>query len=268
MWSKSSPERGGGPSEGWSRGRCVGRFPSVSASRRHLPVPGRILVVTFLLLAACREAPSETPFPDAGRDVAPVVSDRFSTEEARDRIGEAEQVMTLAGVKAGMSVADVGAGEGYYTVRLSPIVGRDGRVLAQDISAETRELLSQRVQREGLDNVAVRLGEPSDPKLPANSFDRILLVHMYHEVTDPYAFLWNLRTGLKQDGEVIVVDADRAVKRHGIPPQRLKCELAALGLRLDRFQRLPGGDSYFAAFKPAAARPAPGAIKPCAEGAA
>jgi SAM-dependent methyltransferase len=229
-----------------------------------------MLVGLALLLAACRAEPTTpaSPFPPAGRDVAPIVSDAFSTEDARDRAGEFEAVVEAAGIQPGMWVADVGAGEGYYTVRLSPIVGRDGRVLAQDISAETRELLSQRVQREGLDNVAVRLGEPSDPKLPANSFDRILLVHMYHEVTDPYAFLWNLRTGLKQDGEVIVVDADRAVKRHGIPPQRLKCELAALGLRLDRFQPLPGGDSYFAAFKPAGERPAPAAIKPCAEGAA
>jgi hypothetical protein len=53
------------------------------------------------------------------------------------------------------------------------------------------------------------------------------------------------------------------VKRHGIPPAQLKCELEALGLRIDRFQRLPGGDSYFAAFRASRARPDPGAIKPC-----
>ena len=59
-------------------------------------------------------------FPAASRDVAPIVGDTFSTEDARDRLGEAEEVMQLAGVKPGMSVADVGAGEGYYTVRLAP----------------------------------------------------------------------------------------------------------------------------------------------------
>ena len=64
---------------------------------------------------------------------------------------------------------------------------------------------------------------------------------------------------------VVVVDADRPVKRHGIPPARLKCELAALGLRLERFQRLGGSDSFFAAFRAAGPRPAPGAIKPCQE---
>ena len=65
-----------------------------------------------------------------------------------------------------MSVADVGAGEGYYTVRLSPLVGPRGRVLAEDIVPATRDRLAQRVQRENLDNVAVKLGQPANPLLP------------------------------------------------------------------------------------------------------
>ena len=73
-----------------------------------------------LVVAACRAQPSEPQFPAAHRDVAPTVSDTFSTEDARDRVGEAEQVMELAGVKPGMSVADVGAGEGYYTESSGP----------------------------------------------------------------------------------------------------------------------------------------------------
>ena len=105
--------------------------------------------------------------------------------------------MQLAGVKRGMSVADLGAGEGYYTVRLAPVVGPKGRVLAEDIQPEVRDALSDRVQREKLDNVAVKLGTPDDPMLPAQSFDRIFLVHMYHEVQSPYAFLWHAREGLK-----------------------------------------------------------------------
>jgi ubiquinone/menaquinone biosynthesis C-methylase UbiE len=224
------------------------------------------LVTAVVLLGACRaqsaQEQQKNDFPPAGRDVAPIVSDAFSTEDARDRAGEFEAVVEAAGVRSGMWVADVGAGEGYYTVRLAPLVGRKGRVLAQDIMPETRALLMQRVQREGLDNVAVRLGEPDDPKLPANSFDRIFLVHMYHEVTNPYAFLWQLRGGLKDGGEVIVVDADRPVKRHGIPPVLLQCELAAVGLKLDRLQRL-SGDSYFAAFKAGAPRPERTAIRSC-----
>ena len=99
-----------------------------------------------------------------------------------------------------------------------------------------------------------RLGLPDDPKLPAKSFDRIFLVHMYHEVTSPYAFLWHLREGLKDGGEVIVVDADRPTRHHGIPPDLLKCEFAAVGLDQVRIQPLAGSDGYFAAF--VARRPA------------
>ena len=224
----------------------------------------RRILPLLVLLTACRaEAGSERTFPAAGRDVAPIVSDAFSTEDARDRIGEFEQVMALADVRPGMWVADVGAGEGYYTTRLSPLVGPTGRVLAQDIMPVTRDALAQRVQRERLDNVGVRLGTPDDPMLPAGSFDRIFLVHMYHEVTEPYAFLWHLAGGLKPDGEVVVVDASRTVKRHGMPPAELRCEFAALGLSPVRFKRLSGSDSYLMSFRQTAARPAPAAIRPC-----
>ena len=215
-------------------------------------------------LAACRQSPPEEPhFPKAGRDVASIVSDSFSTEDARDRLGEADQVIRIAGVKPGMSVADIGAGDGYYTVRLSPVVGRRGRVLAEDIVPETISGLAQRVHRENLDNVSVVLGSADNPKLPARSFDRIFLIHMYHEVDSPYAFLWHLRDGLKPDGEVIVVDADRAPRRHGTPPDLLRCELSALGLKLKHLEPVAGGEAYLAAFRIAAPRPEPGQIKPC-----
>ena len=217
----------------------------------------------LLIVAACKAAPEQSRFPKAGRDVAPIVGESFSTEDARDRLGEAEEVMRLAEIAPGMSVADIGAGEGYYTVRLAPIVGRRGRVLAEDIVPQTRDRLAQRVQREGLENVAVKLGTPADPMLPPGSFDRIFLVHMYHEVTEPYEFLWNLRGGLKPEGLVIVVDSNRPVRRHGMPPRQLMCEFAALGLAPVKTSRLSGGDAYFAAFRIARPRPAPGAIKPC-----
>jgi len=225
----------------------------------------RAALLLLLATMGCRAEPQPNEFPKAGRAVAPIVNDSFSTEDVRDRTGEAEEVMRLAEIAPGMSVADVGAGEGYYTVRLSPIVGRRGRVLAQDIVRETRDRLAQRVQRERLDNVAVSLGEPANPMLPQHSFDRILLVHMYHEVTQPYEFLWNLRESLKPGGLVIVVDSNRPVKRHGMPPRQLLCEFAALGLAPTRTSHLAGSDAYFAAFKVAAARPRPDQIKPCAE---
>lgn len=216
-----------------------------------------------LALAACRSHPPQPQFPAAHRDIAPIVSDAFSTEDARDRVGEAEQVMDLASIKPGMSVADVGAGRGYYTVRLAPAVGKKGRVLAEDIMPDVRDSLSDRVQRENLDNVAVKLGAPDNPMLPAQSFDRVFLVHMYHEVQSPYAFLWHLRDAVKPGGEVVVVDANRPVNRHGIPPQQLRCEFAALGLEAVKFQMLTGGEVYFSAFRLAGPKPQPEQIVPC-----
>jgi SAM-dependent methyltransferase len=223
-----------------------------------------VAAVAVIALASCRAQPTQPHFPSAHRDVAPIVGGTFSTEDARDRAGEAEQVMNLAGVKPGMSVADVGAGEGYYTVRLARVVGAKGRVLAEDIMPDVRDQLSDRVQRQRLDNVAVKLGTAANPMLPAGSFDRVFLVHMYHEVASPYAFLWHLREGVKPDGLVIVVDSDRPVRQHGIPPAQVKCELGALGLQPVKFSVLSGGDVYFMAFRIAAPRPAPDKIKPCA----
>jgi predicted methyltransferase len=223
----------------------------------------RAAAAALLALAGCRAQPTEPQFPTAHRDVAPIVGDAFSTEDARDRVGEAEEVMELAGVKPGMSVADVGAGEGYYTVRLAPVVGKEGRVLAEDIVPEVRDSLSDRVQRDHLDNVAVKLGAPDNPMLPAQSFDRIFLVHMYHEVQSPYAFLWHMREGLKPNGLVVLVDADRPVKRHGIPPAQAKCEFAALGLDPVKFDVLTGGEVYLMAFRAARPRPAPDKIQTC-----
>lgn len=221
------------------------------------------ILFAALALASCGEFEERSHFPKPDRRVAPIVGDSFSTEAVRDRMGEFTQVVELAGVRPGMSVADIGSGEGYYAVRLSPVVGPEGRVLAEDIVPEVRDRLAQRVQREGLDNVAVVLGEPEDPKLPENSFDRIFLVHMYHEVESPYALLWHVRGALKPGGQVIVVDANRPPRRHGMPPGLLACELATLNLKLVRLEPLANGESYFAAFEADGRRPNPAVIEPC-----
>ena len=223
----------------------------------------KVSLVPLVLLAACKAEPEKSPFPEPNRPVAPIVSARYSDEDARDSVGEFETVVRLAGITEGMYVADIGAGEGYYTVRLSPLVGRTGRVLAQDIVPETRDELVRRVQRENLDNVAVKLGEPNNPLLPQGSLDRILLIHMYHEVERPSEFLWHLRDGLKRDGSVVVVDADRTTDRHGTPPRLLVCEFSAVGYQLVRFDRLPDSESYFAQFRAVGPKPEPRDIPKC-----
>jgi len=224
----------------------------------------RALPLLVLALAAgCREQPKASPFPEPHRPVAPIVSPRYMDEDARDSVNEFETVTRLAEIRQGMWIADIGAGEGYYTVRLSPIVGPRGRVLAQDIMPETIQALARRVQRERLDNVALKLGQPNDPQLPDASFDRILLIHMYHEIERPSEFLWHLRDALKRDGRVVVVDADRTTDRHGTPPRLLVCEFNALGFSLSRFERLPDSETFFAMFEAHGAKPNPEDIPVC-----
>ena len=237
--------------------------PERRRGRVSLRASGAVAIGIAILLGACRSEPGQPQFPKADRDVAPIVSDTFSTEDARDRAGEAEEVMQLAGVGPGMWVADVGAGEGYYTVRLSRVVGPRGRVLAEDIQPDVRDSLSARVQRERLDNVAVKLGTPDNPMLPSRSFDRVFLVHMYHEVTSPYAFLWHLRDSLKPGGLIVVVDSNRPISRHGIPSAQLTCEFGALGMERVKSSLLGGSDAYFMTFRAARPRPAPDQIKAC-----
>jgi ubiquinone/menaquinone biosynthesis C-methylase UbiE len=202
-------------------------------------------------------------FPQAFRPVSGMAGNEFSNEDQRDNLGEAKVVMDLAAINPGTTVADIGAGEGYYTIRLSERVGPKGRVLAQDIDPKAIQNLGQRVERERLDNVSIRTGAPEDPKLPANSFDRIFMVHMYHEVGEPYAFLWHLRPALKPGGQVIVVDVDRPTDQHGIPPRQLFCEFSALGFRLVQFVLRPELNGYYAAFEATGNRPEPKDIKPC-----
>ena len=228
------------------------------------------LIATLLFATGCERIDDERPptareFPRAYRPVSETAGNSVSTESARDDRREAETVMDLAGVRLGMSIADIGAGDGYYTVRLASRVGGNGRVLAQDIDDAAIKRLGARVERERLDNVSIKLGAPDDPRLPENSFDRIFLVHMYHEVEEPYAFLWRLHPALRSGGQVIVVDVDRPTDQHGIDPRLLFCEFASVGFRLVEFVRKPELAGYYAQFEVSGDRPDPQDIDPCSD---
>ena len=227
------------------------------------------MLIALVMIAGCKaagtndtRAEAARDFPQAFRPVS-AAGTEYAAEDQRDNLGEAKAVMDLARTGPGMSVADIGAGEGYYTVRLSQRVGAKGRVLAEDIDPSAIQRLGRRVEHERLDNISIRTGTPEDAKLPANSFDRIMMVHMYHEVSEPYAFLWYLRPALKPGGQVVVVDVDRPTDQHGIPPRLLFCEFGALGFRLVQFVSKPELNGYFAAFEVSGSRPAPKDIKPC-----
>lgn len=226
--------------------------------------------LALIVIAGCDRVPADADrpvtsreFPRADRPVSDLGGNQFSTETARDAAGEAQKVMDLAEIRPGMTVADIGAGEGYYTVRLAKRVGPAGRVLAQDIDREALDRLARRVERERFDNVSIKPGEGDDPHLPVNSFDRVFLVHMYHEVREPYAFLWRLWPALREGGQVIVVDVDRPTDQHGIDPLLLSCEFKQVGFELVAFRDAPELAGYYAQFKAAATRPEPNKIKPC-----
>jgi SAM-dependent methyltransferase len=231
-----------------------------------IPLPARLLAADYAEGLAPPGAPASA-FPAPGRPVAGIVTDIWHDEASRDRAGEAERVMNLLDVKPGMAVADIGAGSGYYTVRLARRLGPTGHIFAEDVVPEYLERLAQRVAKEGFaDRVTVVRGDPHDPRLPPGSVDLALLVHMYHEVQQPYGLLWNLRPALRPGAKVAIIDARKLTEVHGTPPDLLRCEVGAVGYRQTGFDDLQEG-TYLAVFAPpsSGSGPAsPAAIRPCA----
>ena len=227
-----------------------------------------LLALTLAAQAAEPLGPPGAPanaFPKPDRPVAEIVAAQWAFEAQRDKADEFGQVARLMGFRPGETVADVGAGSGYYVARLSPLVGPQGRVLAEDVTPRYLADLEARLRKANLTNVTVVRGEPHDPRLAANSVDAAILVHMYHEITQPYGLLHNLAAAMKPGGRVGIVDADDIPSRHGTPPKLLRCELSAAGYRETGFSVLDGGVGYLAVFEAPAAgkRPDPKAITPC-----
>ena len=206
-------------------------------------------------------APADA-FPKPDRPVAEIVAPQWSPEAERDRSGEFESVTRALRIVPGETVADIGAGSGYYVVRLSPRVGPTGKVLAEDVTPSYLAGLERRVK--DMANVTVVQGEAHDPRLPPASVDAVVLVHMYHEITQPFGLLYNLAAAMRPGGRVGILDANAVPSRHGTPPTLLRCELAAVGCRETGFHPLKDG-AYLAVFEAPAPenRPKPEAIRPC-----
>jgi SAM-dependent methyltransferase len=193
---------------------------------------------------------SAKEFPSPRRPVAQIVGPRRASEERRDAVDEAGEIARLLELKPGMAVGDIGAGSGYHTVRLSRRVGTTGSVIAQDVRRDYLTALVKRTQRLKLTNVIFALGEAHDPRLPASSLDAAILVHMYHEIGQPYAFLYNLAPALKPGARVGIVDLERPTSEHGTPIELLRCELSAVGYREIAKYQLAGDGGYLAVFSP------------------
>ena len=124
----------------------------------------------------------------------------------RDTWQRPDQIMDALGIADASIVADVGAGSGWFTVRVARRVGPNGIVYAQDVQQEMLAAISRRVQREGLTNVRTVLGQGSDPNLPRGKLDAILVVGVYHEIDDRVTMLQNLAAALKPQGRLGVID--------------------------------------------------------------
>jgi predicted methyltransferase len=206
-------------------------------------------------------------FPSPQRPVAPIVSPSRSSEERRDFLNEARGIARRLELKPGMTVADIGAGSGYHTVRLSRLIGPSGSVVAQDVTQDYLVELARRTERLKLTNVMFALGEPHDPRLPESSLDAAILVHMYHEIAQPYAFLYNLALALKPGARIGIVDLERPTSEHGTPIKLLRCELSAVGYREIATYQLAGDSGHLAVFSPPdkASRKSPKDIVACGD---
>lgn len=147
-----------------------------------------------------------------------------------------DQIMDALGIGEGSVVADLGAGGGWFTVRLSQQVGPNGIVYAEDIQPQMIDAITRRVRRENFRNVRTILGTPVDPKLPARSIDAVLIVDAYHEIEQPRILLANVAKGLKPTGVIGIVDFKKDGGGPGpdmderVDPEKVIADARAVGL--------------------------------------
>jgi ubiquinone/menaquinone biosynthesis C-methylase UbiE len=142
------------------------------------------------------------------------------------------RVMDILAIAPGKTVADIGTGSGWFTVRAAKRVTEAGIVYAVDINPEAVRHIADRAQREHLRNVQTVLSKPDDPELPANSIDAVLLLKTYHEVASPIVLLRNLRTSLRPNARVGIIDRNGNGEDHGVQKKVVLREAEQAGYRL------------------------------------
>jgi SAM-dependent methyltransferase len=159
---------------------------------------------------------------------------------------EPDKALDALGSLAGLTIADVGAGSGYFTVRLAARVGPKGRVYANDLQPEMLKMLDARLGRERITNVTLVQGAIDNPRLPASSIDLILMVDVYHELSEPQKMLQAFRASLKPGGRLVLLEyrkEDPSVPirpEHKMSVAEARMELEAEGFSLSRTDnRLP-----------------------------
>jgi ubiquinone/menaquinone biosynthesis C-methylase UbiE len=151
-----------------------------------------------------------------------------------------ELALDLIGVRPGMIVADVGAGVGYFSLRMAKRVGPSGRVYAEDVQPEMLELLRQRAEKAQATNIETILGTEADPKLPAGALDLVLLVDVYHEFSQPQQMLRHIRAALKPAGRLVLLEYRKEDPHIPIRPEHkmsvaeVKAEVEPEGYKLEK----------------------------------
>jgi SAM-dependent methyltransferase len=160
------------------------------------------------------------------------------------------RVMDILSIRTGKSVADIGAGSGWFTVRAAKRVGVGGAVYAVDINPEAVRYISDRAAKEKLANVKAILSKPDDPLLPRDSVDAVLLLKTYHEVAHPVELLRNLLASLRAGAKVGIIDRDGNGEDHGIGSDVVIREAKEAGYRLMEKYDFVKGDKmdYFLVF--------------------
>lgn len=143
-----------------------------------------------------------------------------------------ERVMDILRISEGKSVADIGAGSGWFTVRAAKRVGNNGKVFAVEISEDALKYIDERKAKENLPNIETVRGAEDDPKLPANSVDSALILKTYHEISQPVKVLKNLLPALRKNALVGIIDRNGEGNDHGIKKETVVEEMNRAGFAL------------------------------------
>lgn len=201
-------------------------------------------------------SPSPTPQPqnDAiNRPTSePYKGDLSIFEDAkRGENLQIERVMDILKISEGKTVADIGAGSGWFTVRAAKRIGNKGKVFAVEISEDAIKHINERKTKENLPNIETVLGAEDDPKLLANSVDSALILKTYHEISQPVKVMKNLLPALKQNALVGIIDRNGEGNDHGIKKETVIEEMNRAGFSLADdydFVKADGMD-YFLVFQ-------------------
>ena len=150
----------------------------------------------------------------------------------RDAKLHINDVMDILGVEPGRTVADIGAGSGWFTVRAAKRVTNTGEVYAVDINPEAIDYINNRVHKEQLKNVKTILSKPDNPELPPDTINAVLFLKAYHEVANPVVLMRNLRVSLKPGARVGIIERNGNGADHGIEKQVVLREAGEAGFRL------------------------------------